>query len=98
MNFMHCTTCRALVHINNAGICLGCQRGFSQIPQEDSPEYQGELAEFEHDQSMLQKRKEEIEDALQEPETKSVPVRKQSKGSQGVRKRNTKRKKATKKS
>lgn len=33
---MTCTTCQRVVQVNNTGICLGCQRGFVNLPQEDS--------------------------------------------------------------
>ena len=36
MEFMMCTSCSGLVSVNPTGICLGCQRGFKNTPQEDS--------------------------------------------------------------
>lgn len=27
MQYMRCTACRAVVELNNTGICLGCQMG-----------------------------------------------------------------------
>jgi len=36
MEFMMCTSCSGLVSVNSTGICLGCQRGFKNTPQEDS--------------------------------------------------------------
>jgi hypothetical protein len=35
LNYMQCTTCKAIVYANNTGTCLGCQSGFSQEKQED---------------------------------------------------------------
>lgn len=32
---MPCTTCKRVVQINNTGICLSCQRGFTHHDQED---------------------------------------------------------------
>ena len=42
MNFMECTTCKAVVLANNTGTCLGCQNGFVFEKQEDAwkPEYE----------------------------------------------------------
>lgn len=33
---MNCGSCSAVCEINNTGICLGCQRGFVNLPQEDA--------------------------------------------------------------
>lgn len=35
MNYMTCNTCRRIVVVNNTGICLACQAGFSNAPQQD---------------------------------------------------------------
>ena len=67
MNYMTCQTCRSTVTLNNIGICLGCQRGFIGIPQED--EY-GQISAKNKDtankMAELLARKEEIEYALEE--------------------------------
>lgn len=58
MEFMHCTTCSALVNINPTGVCLGCQRGFTNTPQEDSWRHSEERALLkltEEKKEMLQK-------------------------------------------
>lgn len=73
MKFMNCNTCSYLVQVNPTGICLGCQRGFNGIPQEDAWVNSPERKILE-----LEKRKEEVENALQEQKAKSVPLRKQS--------------------
>lgn len=65
MKFMECQTCRSIVQTNNVGVCLGCQRGFIGIPQEDL--WKDETL------SDLVKLKKEIEDALQ-VETEKVQV------------------------
>lgn len=33
---MKCTTCQRIVQVNNTGVCLGCQRGFVNLAQEDA--------------------------------------------------------------
>lgn len=35
-DWMMCTSCRKVAVVNETGICLSCQRGFTGIPQEDS--------------------------------------------------------------
>ena len=35
MQFMNCNACQRVVKINNTGICLGCQRGFTGQDAED---------------------------------------------------------------
>lgn len=35
MQFMNCNACQRVVQINNTGICLGCQRGFTGQDAED---------------------------------------------------------------
>ena len=35
MQLMTCTTCNRVIQTNNTGICLGCQRGFPNVDQED---------------------------------------------------------------
>lgn len=88
MKFMECQGCRATVQANDIGICLGCQRGFLGVPQEDS------YAEI--NRKSLQTREKEIEDAIQKSESKSLPVRKSPKDGRTVAKRNTKNKAAKK--
>jgi hypothetical protein len=39
---MTCNSCRSVVNLNNTGICLGCQMGFSGIGQQDSLLFQKE--------------------------------------------------------
>lgn len=69
MRFMECQTCRAIVQTNNVGVCLGCQRGFVGIPQEDTWK-EGEYGQNQDNTAKtmadLVKRKEEIEDAIKE--------------------------------
>ena len=66
MEWMPCTTCNRVVKINNTGICLGCQRGFTGLDAEDvwkpSPVEAAKATEV----NRLQSRKKEIEDALKE--------------------------------
>lgn len=35
MNYMTCNTCKQIVAINNTGMCIACQAGFSNAPQID---------------------------------------------------------------
>jgi hypothetical protein len=93
MKFMHCNTCSYLVQVNPTGICLGCQRGFNGIPQEDAWVNSPARKILE-----LEKRKEEVENALQEQKAKSVPVRKQPRRRKRVSKAHTERGQATNKS
>jgi len=92
MRFMTCSTCSRVVQINCTGICLSCQRGFQHGPSEDA--YSNKWA----DTQALTKRLEEIEDALQKSETKSIHVCEQTVHGQAVRSRNPKRKTTAKKS
>jgi len=39
IEWMHCTTCKAMVQRNNTNQCLACHRGFTGIPAEDSYDY-----------------------------------------------------------
>lgn len=74
MQFMNCTTCQRVVQINNTGICLGCQRGFTGMDAEDAwkppakntqniPEDTLNIREIEK----LEERRKEIEATLDEP-------------------------------
>ena len=47
MNFMTCTTCQTVVQQNDIGVCLGCQRGFVGVPQEDVYEPEKSVEELE---------------------------------------------------
>lgn len=89
MNFMTCTTCTRVVQVNCTGICLSCQRGFLHEPGEDA------FISNEHQTKKLKARLEEIEDALQKSETKSVDVHQQTRNGKGMGERNPKRKKAS---
>lgn len=76
MQFMNCTTCQRIVQINNTGICLGCQRGFTGIDAEDVYKPPSLKADCKQDISAthaedteierLETRQKEIEDALEE--------------------------------
>lgn len=104
MKFMECQSCKGTVQINNTGLCLGCQRGFIGVPQEDAwkpeEEYGQNTANSDTKMAELQKRQEEIEKELsnanEKPSSKSLSPRKQAKDGKRVGKGNTKRK-ATKK-
>lgn len=75
MDWMTCTTCRAIAQSNNVGICYACQMGFQNEPSED---HHSVIKAKEKPLEDLLDRKKEIEDALQKPEAKSVPARKQA--------------------
>ena len=64
---MNCTTCHGLCQVNNTGICLGCQRGFVNLPQEDAW-----INSDDRKKVKLKKRKEELENALQDLEPSSL--------------------------
>lgn len=76
MQFMTCSTCARVVQINNTGICLGCQRGFTGLDAEDVYKPQDVQVKVMDDISQtnaidaeikrLQDRQKEIEDALKE--------------------------------
>lgn len=93
MNFMNCATCGGLVQVNATGTCLGCQRGFVGIPQEDAW-----INSKEGKRCVLENRKKEVEDALQKRETKEIPVCQQTKGCKSVRKTHFQREKTPNKS
>lgn len=61
MNFMQCQGCKCIVQINATGVCLGCQKGFIGIPQEDAIDL-GPKKTLDD----LQDRQKEIENALKE--------------------------------
>jgi len=65
MKFMNCGSCSGICQTNNTGICLGCQRGFVNVPQEDSW-----IHSKEREKVKLQERKEELENALKKPSPK----------------------------
>lgn len=76
MQFMTCSTCSRVVQINNTGICLGCQRGFTGMDAEDVYKPQDLQVKATDDISKtnavdaeikrLQDRQKEIENALEE--------------------------------
>lgn len=94
MDFMTCNSCRKLVHVNNTGICLGCQT-HSSTPQPDEwkPTFQEQLEKRATELQEEIKKSKETEDAIQESEAKSVDVCEQTNHGQTVGKRNSKRKK-----
>ncbi len=42
VSYMTCTTCKGVVLVNNTGICLRCQGGFTQTPQGDELGYESD--------------------------------------------------------
>lgn len=90
---MNCGSCAGLCQTNNTGICLGCQRGFVNVPQEDSW-----VNSKEREKVKLRERKEEIEDALKKPSPKKIPMGQRPKTSERVRTRYSERKKVAQKS
>jgi len=60
MNFMTCGSCATICQVNNTGICLGCQRGFVNLPQEDAWVNSEDRQKY-----LLEQRKREIEEALE---------------------------------
>jgi len=98
MHFMECQSCRGIVQTNNTGICLGCQRGFIGVPQEDN--YQViEEKKKEEAKSLkeLEARKKEIEDALQKPSTEKIHVRQHAKNGERMGEGDAKKRKTPKK-
>lgn len=75
MHFMTCNSCQRVVQINNTGICLGCQRGFTGVDAEDVYKQPilnevctqdiSEINENNTEIKRLQDRQKEIEDALE---------------------------------
>lgn len=59
MNIMTCTTCNRVVYQNNTGICLSCQKGFSESDGSDI------FLDYSEDIARLQRRKQEVEDAIE---------------------------------
>jgi len=59
---MNCGSCSAVCEINNTGICLGCQRGFVNLPQEDAW-----VNSEEREKVKMKERKKEIETELATP-------------------------------
>jgi hypothetical protein len=86
---MTCNTCRSTVQENATGICLGCQGGFNKAIDSDHLE--------KHKLTKLLSRKQELEDALQEPSTKKDDVCDKTKTGKRVRKQNSKRKETSEK-
>lgn len=111
---MKCTTCQGLVSENDVGICMACQMGFKGIPQHDSFEkiIEETKAQKERSLSELLRRKEKIEEKLEQETpkkkkkeakdaneikgTKKVSMGNRSKNGKGVRRGNTKEHQATK--
>jgi predicted Fe-S protein YdhL (DUF1289 family) len=90
---MNCGSCSAICQTNNTGICLGCQRGFVNVPQEDAW-----VNSKEREKVKLQERKLEIENALKKPRPKKVPMGKRPKASEGIRRSHQKREEAAQES
>jgi hypothetical protein len=78
MQYMNCNACQRVVQINNTGICLGCQRGFTGVDAEDVYKSSETCAKNEHNMhntstdnahkmhvDRLQARQKEIEEALE---------------------------------
>jgi len=61
---MNCGSCSAICQTNNTGICLACQRGFVNLPQEDAW-----VNSKEREKVKLKERKTEIELELNEVTT-----------------------------
>lgn len=109
---MTCTSCKAVVQVNATGTCLGCQQGFNKFIKDDhykevdenlKPKEKrdncGIITKKEENEIIrLEERKKELEDALQEPTAKEVPVQPKARSRKGVRGGNTKGKKAPEKS
>ena len=55
---MSCPSCKAVVQLNATGVCLGCQRGFPGVSQEDSWKPVRGIEDLQH-------RQKEIEDAIE---------------------------------
>lgn len=90
---MNCGSCSGLCQTNDTGICLACQRGFTNIPQEDSW-----INSKEREKVKLQERKKEVENALKKPSPAKVPMGKRPKASERVRTRHSEREEASKES
>lgn len=79
MQFMNCSTCQRVVQINNTGICLSCQRGFTGVDAEDvwkPPVKQAEDTQNASKIDELKARQKEIEEQLEEPQSPRKPKRK----------------------
>lgn len=85
---MTCGSCSGICQINNSGICLSCQRGFVNLPQEDAW-----VNSKEREKVKLQERKEELENALQESGSEKSSLCKESGTGKGIRTPHAKRKK-----
>jgi len=90
---MNCGSCSGTCQTNNTGICLGCQRGFVNVPQEDAW-----INSEEREKVKLQERKEEVENALKKPSPTEVPMGKRPKASERVRAGHSQRGKVAEKS
>lgn len=94
MQFMECQSCRGIVQTNNAGLCLGCQRGFIGIPQEDAYKEPEPAKSVQNEQKLpaksvneLLERQKEIEDALEGKTEKVQALPKGSKKKRSPRKK-----------
>jgi len=112
MNFMNCTTCQRVVQANDIGICLGCQRGFVGLDQEDLyiPKPEKSVEELEDRKKQIEeslesglamkpnkKLKEVLENALQKPKAESLPTHQQAKDGSKVGSGDAKKRKKPKK-
>jgi len=83
MDWMPCTTCKRVVKINNTGLCLGCQRGFTGLDAEDvwkpEPKVEAKVSEKER----LETRQKEIEDALEKVSEQESSVGEHQEGDSG---------------
>ena len=93
MKFMHCGSCSGICQVNATGICLSCQRGFINLPQEDSW-----FHSEDREKAKLQDRKEELEIAIQKSSTTESAIRSTSGDSKRVRTPHAQRKKASQES
>lgn len=90
---MTCSTCARVVQINNTGICLGCQRGFTGLDAEDVYKPQDLQVKVTDDISKtnavdaeikrLQDRQKEIEDALEEVSEQKSDIAEHKDGNSG---------------
>ena len=86
---MNCVTCSRICQTNATGLCLACQRGFINNPQEDSWALSDELKKM---------KLEELENAIKESSPAEISMGERSKISERVRTRDSKGEKASEKS
>ena len=87
---MNCGSCSAICQVNNTGICLGCQRGFTNYPQEDAWVNSDERKKLK-----LKERKEEIENELHHSTSADTSTPLKRTVGKGVRTPHAKRKKTS---